>query len=250
MDAFELEKRLNKQTRQTRIRFEPGTRNDLDQLAKHHYCVRMPATIDRVIRAKALQGTARNETVGVLAVSFPVLNGSWRQIAWPRLYRQSDRAKRARLLNKNVRCISRVIVEPRFRGLSIARRLVQAYLRDPLTPATEAVATMAAYSPFNERAGMTRIELAPARRDRTLLAWLSAQDIRVLDLVSVDWTAIDAQKLAQALRAWAMGSCATRSRCDSHPSELAWLAARRLARPRLAFVHGHGDWKPAGDTND
>lgn len=58
------------------------------------------------------------------------------------------------LLNAEVRCISRVIVHPSFRGLGIGVGLVRHALDTATTPYTEAIAAMGWVHPLFEKAGM------------------------------------------------------------------------------------------------
>lgn len=211
-------------------------------MARFHYCAGAPATVDLVLRARVV---GLSEIAGVLVVSRAVLNGAWREIAWPGRFMHADSARAAREVNASLRCISRVIVEPRFRGMSIARRLVEAYLNDPQSPATESIAAMGAFCPFFQRAGMSAIEAGPARRDRRLLAVLHERGLRVRDLLEIDWEE-EAGELRRALGVWARGSRSTRAMGEARAGELAWLAARRLIRPRRVFVHGRGDWAVRG----
>ncbi|HYE01768.1 MAG TPA: GNAT family N-acetyltransferase [Phycisphaerales bacterium] len=141
-----------------RIDLEPGTRADYAALARFHYRAGAPATMVGVVRAVE---PGRGELAGVLVVSMPTLNGPWRELAWPGRYAGPDRRRGLRRLNAEVRTISRVVVEPRYRGLGLGRRLVEAYLRRPLTAATEAVAAMGGACPFFARAGMREYEVGP-----------------------------------------------------------------------------------------
>lgn len=59
------------------------------------------------------------------------------------------------LVNKTIRCISRVIIEPRFRGLGLAVRLVSETMPLMNVPVIEAMAVMGEVNPFFEKAGMT-----------------------------------------------------------------------------------------------
>ncbi len=59
-------------------------------------------------------------------------------------------------LNANVRCISRVVVEPRYRGIGLAVRLVRETLPLAGVPVIEALAAMGSVNPFFEKAGMMR----------------------------------------------------------------------------------------------
>lgn len=164
-------KRTN--TRKTKgVRIGRGTMEDYAALARMHYRAGRPATVVRVLAAR------RGSTLaGVLVVSMPTLNGWWRARAWPGEFDIPDKREGARRINdarRGVRCISRVIVDPRFRSTGIASALVRAYLDDPLTERTEAVAAMGRASRFFEEAGMTRIDL-PMRPENARLTDLLEQ---------------------------------------------------------------------------
>lgn len=145
-----------------------GTRDDLAALAPFHYRARPPATIARILVAHD-PNAEDDDPIGVLAVSMPALNSPLRDLAWPGRYRTGDKRADARRLNDEVRTISRVIVHPHHRGRGVARRLVRAYLDNPLTPATEALARSARRTRFFERAGMTRYDLPPPPHRARLL---------------------------------------------------------------------------------
>lgn len=156
------------------LRFEPGTPDDYDALAHHHYLAGRPATRALIRRAVRTLPDGTDRLAGVLVVSRPTLNGAWRDRPWPGRYTGPDRRAAALRLNAELRCISRVIVEPSSRGLGIAGALVRSYLDRPLTPATEALAQMGAACPFFARAGMTPYPLAPDADDTRLLDALAA----------------------------------------------------------------------------
>ncbi len=153
------------------VRFEDGTIEDYERLAPCHYRGGRPATRPLIRRAVRTLPDGTDRVAGVLVVSMPTLNGAWRDLAWPGRYTSGCKRARAERLNAELRCLSRVIVEPSSRGLGVARGLVTDYLRSPRTPATEAVAQMGAYSPFLERAGMRAYPLATGPVDAR---WLDA----------------------------------------------------------------------------
>jgi ABC-type lipoprotein export system ATPase subunit/GNAT superfamily N-acetyltransferase len=159
------------------IRIERGSVDSYNALEHLHYRSGTPATIVRVlhaIREVPLHVDPRGEFLaGVLVVSMPTLNGAWRRRAWPGVFSTVDKRCNARTLNAHLRTISRVIVDPRSRGLGVATRLVRAYLDDPITAGTEASAAMGDVCPFFERAGMTPYPLLPDRIDTRLLDALS-----------------------------------------------------------------------------
>jgi ABC-type thiamine transport system ATPase subunit/GNAT superfamily N-acetyltransferase len=105
----------------------------------------------------------------VLVVSPPVLNVRGRNIATGNRYTGSDRAAAAARLNREVECISRVIVHPAYRGCGLAVRLVRHALAHARTPNVEALAAMGAVHPLFELAGMKAYRLQPDEISARLL---------------------------------------------------------------------------------
>lgn len=202
------------------ITFETGTYDDLRALSRYHYVAGRPGPIARILRA-----TADGETIGVLAASMPTLNGRWRSIAWPGDYDTPDKRANALRLNHDVRVISRVIVDPRYRGRGVAVRLVRAYLDAPCTERTEALAAMAHACPFFERAGMERIDLPPSKADAKLLRAMARHGVEPADLLASLPAAI-----TPSLRAWA------RAR-KLRGGDIAARAFALLTHPPVAHVH-------------
>lgn len=223
-----------------RLTFRLGTRETYAALAHHHYRARPPATFARVIAAYAPES---DDPIGVLVVSMPVLNAAWRARAFPRpgaasRYCTGDRRADAMRLNADVRTISRVIVEPRYRGLGVATALVRRYLRDPPTPITEAVGAMGAFSRFFEAAGMTRCVVPPLQRDIRLadaLAALGVEPWRLADPSRLDPAILESPLLRRELRRWAQRSHATRRLLGRDESVLLRHAAR-IFYPPAVFV--------------
>ena len=222
----------------SQITITPGTREDLLALQSHHYNSGQPATIASVLRA------SWNDTLaGVLVISHPTLNADWREIAFGRHFHVSSKFELARRTNSSIRSISRVIVEPRFRGLGIATRLVRQYLASPLTPCTEAVSVLNAFIPLFERAGMRRLELPPTVRDRILLHHLAEINMTPFDLATVATRSalspVNKQVLAALhplLLRWGQTHRGTRKlRCST---TLARHAAKSMLLPRVVFVAG------------
>ncbi len=229
-------------TRSPVILISRGTRDDLACLAHLHYRAGCPATIERVLRAH-IEG----DLAGVLAVSRPTLNGPWRAEAWPGVFDAGSHKQRARAVNTLLRTISRVIVAPSCRGLGVASSLVRAYLAEPITPATEALATMGAYTPFFERAGMVRFERAPTRRDLRLVRAMHSAGVRSPHRLLESRCA---RRLDPALRSWARAGRATRRIAHGPLCEIAFCAASTLIRPRLVFCQGQGPYAIARKEPD
>lgn len=220
-----------------RLRLEPADRADYARLAPHHYRAGPPATSVLLLRAvlDAADSPTHNDLLaGVLVVSMPTLNASWRTLAWPHLFRPgSPRAATARTVNTHLRTISRVIVDPRLRGLGIASTLVRAYLRRPLTRCTEAIAAMARVSPVFQSAGMREIPFPPTPADSALRKALRAHRLTPAAVLA---GAPVPKRLDRALRTWAAASSGTRPFADLPRSQLARRAASRLLAPPLVFV--------------
>lgn len=228
------------------VRLEPGGRVDYLALAPLHYRAQQPATITRVLRAVHDDGRSRPVLAGALVVSMPALNARWRALAWPGEYEHLPPRERARRLNDEVRTISRVIVDPRFRSLGLAARLVRAYLRERRPPRVEAVAAMGHAAPFFERAGMRAIPLAPSARDARLLSVLLSMGVEPWRLATprsalrraMDASPDASRRLERALRRWACDSRATRALTDASLAEIFAAAARSVACSTTAYASG------------
>lgn len=224
-----------------RYDIEAGTLADYDALAGLHYRSGRPASIVKTIRAAdALTG----EIAGVLVVAMPTLNGAWRRLAWPGRYETGNKRVDARRLNDEVRRIARVVVDPRHRGVGLASRLVRAYLDEPLTARTEAVAAMARFSRFFERAGMRAIDVPTLPRDARLLDALEHAGVELFRLATPAsaWRrAVDATSeefMDRELRQWSYDRGAETARYRERREELWRKACRTVAAGRRVYVHG------------
>ena len=129
------------------IKIELGNRQDYSRLAGFHYRSHRLPPSRRIFKA-----VKNGETVGVIVYSYPALTVSSRKYA---LKEKLSLQK----LNKRLSCISRVIVHPKYRSIGLGQRLVRETLARCGTPYVEAVAVMAKYNPFFEKAGMRRITM-------------------------------------------------------------------------------------------
>ncbi|MBL8746485.1 MAG: hypothetical protein JNK58_09040, partial [Phycisphaerae bacterium] len=218
-----------------------GTVAEYRSLAALHYRSGRPATIARVMTAR-LAG----EVAGVLVVSMPTLNGSWRRRAWPERFALADKRELARRLNdpvEGVRCLSRVIVDPRFRGVGVATALVRAYLSRPMTARTEAVAALGG-SGFFERAGMVRQAIGVSAGDARLLDLFEQSGLERWELSSPGRAyararrLIGARLLSRELARWGRSSRAAQPPASEEAgTELLFArACRRLGVRPVAFV--------------
>ncbi len=241
--------------RQT-ITIEQGTNDDYKQLAHFHYRAGKPATCVHILRAvrhtfSTLTSSSDDQRVlaGVLIISMPTLNGSWRNRAWPNFFRTGDKRTDAHRINTHLRCISRVIVEPRSRGLGIATQLVRSYLKNPITQATEAFAAMGSICPFFEHAGMTPMVMFHAPDDLRLLDALCGQSIELQSLITCPML-LDPHLHHELIR-WGKSKKIINTNDLSQPeldrellAHLARSAACRLMNQPRAYTHVHNDDEP------
>jgi predicted GNAT family N-acyltransferase len=194
------------------IKVEDGVRADYEALARFHYRAGAPGTCVRVLRARE-----DGVVVGVLVVSMPTLNGAWRAKAWPGWLAGLGPRERAREINMRLRVISRVIVEPRWRGLGVGRRLIRLYLESALTERTEAIAAMGACCPVFGAAGMREVAVTRSRRDETFARVLASAGVEA-------WELMEEARRREVLR----------SRVEIAEGVRSWGRSHRLVRDRVA----------------
>lgn len=228
-----------------RIAIQIGSIADYRALSRFHYLTGPPATHVRVLRARE---SASGQLVGVLVVSMPTLDGSWRELAWPGRFRGPDRAQAARTINAELRTISRVVVDPRWRAVGVASRLVRSYLAHPLSHATEAIAAMGAACPFFKAAGMREYILPVRPADARLRDALHARRLRpgaLYDHPCARRLTSD-PFIARELRIWARSRKSTRRLRDF--DEIRNAAATALLSNVRAYAHTRAPPGKSGDT--
>lgn len=135
-----------------------GCRDDYRRLAHYHYRdshLGPYVAIFAIRPTKALCNSSGTGTIGVIVYTMPSPGLELRGVATANFFAGFDRATRLALINKNIRCIGRVVIEPRFRGLGLASRLVCETMPKMNVPVVEAMAVMGLVNPFFEKAGMT-----------------------------------------------------------------------------------------------
>ena len=131
------------------IIIEDGTIEDYKKLSIFHYRssgLRAPVAIFSMKR--------KTDVVGVIVYSMPTTGCQMRKCWASNLYGMGKKAMLT-VINKNVRRISRVIIEPRFRQLGLASKLVAETMPKLNMPLIESMAIMGKINPFFEKAGMT-----------------------------------------------------------------------------------------------
>ena len=131
-----------------------GTKNDYHELAPFHYRSSSLCATQKIFALK--RGT---ETAGVIIYRYPGANCFGRKQVFGRILSIKE-------VNDNVSLISRVIIHPKYRTIGLGAKLVRDTLCLCGKPYVEAVAVMAQYNPFFEKAGMTKI--AESKPDKTV----------------------------------------------------------------------------------
>ncbi len=140
-----------------KLQIVPGTFDDYRRLAHYHYRDSSLGPLAGIFALKPvspLSGLSCRDTVGVIVYTMPAAGLELRNAATGNFFAGLDRSTQLALINKNIRCISRVIIEPRFRGLGLAIRLVRETMPRMNVPIIEAMAVMGMVNPFFEKAGM------------------------------------------------------------------------------------------------
>ena len=170
-----------------RLRIVPGSRDVYKTLAHYHY---RDGNLGPFVRIFALEpdstwaAPSGIKTVGVIVYSMPNPGVELRGIATDNLFAGFDRATQLALLNKNVRCISRVIIEPRFRSLGLASRMVRETMPRMNVPIIEAMAVMGLVNPFFEKAGMKAFTAQMPARCVRLVEAFSMAGVEKQDLIN------------------------------------------------------------------
>jgi hypothetical protein len=174
------------------LQIATGNIDDYKRFARWHYrdnnCGPYVA-IYSLRQLKDYPGTNANRLIGVIVYTTPTTCCTTRENATGRYFTGLSMSDKIALLNKHFRRISRVIIEPRYRGCGLASMLVKNTM--PLLNVTyiEALATMGNFNPFFEKAGMTPYTQAMPKRTKMLLEALS--------LVGIEQTMLDDAQTVQ-----------------------------------------------------
>ncbi len=169
-----------------RIEIERGATADYDRLSCFHYrdapckpCVAIYAMRDRhAVRRRFA------DPVGVIVYVNPAPNSELRTVATGGVFTGlGDRGLQMQAINRNIRTIARVIIDPRYRGLGLASRLVAETMGLLNVPVVEATAVMGRVNPFFERAGMRPYMGGESARVVQLTEAFSSVDIEDDELI-------------------------------------------------------------------
>jgi len=164
----------------------PGDMSDYTQLAEYHYREERPVVVKAVYVLRPVRplGSFGRRPAGVIVYTMPNPRVELRTVATGGRFAGLDRQTELSLLNRNVRCIARVIVEPRLRGIGLASRLVRETMPMMNVPIVEAMGVMPLVNPFLQRAGMKAFEPRVPVEHVKLIEAFSAVQVEESDLVS------------------------------------------------------------------
>jgi hypothetical protein len=139
-----------------KLKIETGTIEDYKQLARYHYREGRLGPYSNIfaVKAEKMPGVLRRQTVGAIVYAAPAMAVELRNVALGGILSNISQRDKLSFINNNIRNISRVVLEPRFRGLGLAARLVRETLHLVDIPIVEALAVMGHVNPFFEKAGM------------------------------------------------------------------------------------------------
>ena len=171
------------------LQIVPGCLDDYKRLARYHY---RGSHLGPASAIFVLSRAGCKTPVGVIIYSNAPAVLELRNIATNHVFVGLDKNTQLGLINANIRRISRVIIEPRFRGLGLASQLVRETMPLVNVPIVEALAVMGWVNPFFEKAGMKAYKAQPSAA--------CVQFIEALSIIGVEQDKlIDAEQVQQKL---------------------------------------------------
>jgi len=169
-----------------KLKIEAGDINDYKQLARYHYRHSKlgPYSSIFAIKADRMPGLLQKQTIGVIVYAMPAMAVEMRNVALGGILNHISQRDKLSFINQNIRNISRVVIEPRFRGLGLATKLIRETLPLVNVPIVEALAVMGHVNPFFEKAGMTAYKAKEPLRCVQLTEAFSAVGIAGENLIS------------------------------------------------------------------
>jgi len=180
------------------LEITPGCLDDYRRLARYHYLGGQTGPASAIF---VLICPGGKTPVGVIVYSNAPAVLELRNIATNHVFAGLDRSTQLELINANIRRISRVVIEPRFRGLGLASRLVRETMPLVDVPIVEALAVMGWVNPFFESAGMKAYKAKPSAA--------GVQFIEALSIIGIEQAGlIDSEQVQQKLER--LGDCEAR----------------------------------------
>ncbi len=173
-----------------KLQIVPGSAEDYETLAHYHYRDSRLGPFAAVFALKPDSAAAWRvsvKTAGVIVYTMPTIASELRNVATGNLFAGLSRCDRLALINKNIRTIRRVVVEPRFRSLGLATRLVRETMPLLNVPIIEAMAVMGLINPFFEKADMKAFTAKTPERCARLIEALGMVGIEKSRLIDTEF---------------------------------------------------------------
>ena len=138
------------------LKIVPANRRLYHELSRFHYREAKlgPVTDMFAIMDEHPQRKSMVPAVGIIVYRPAFPNLAIRNRVTGDFFGGLDRVSSLNLLNAHVQCISRVIIEPRYRGLGLSSWIIRETLPKTNASMVEASSVMGQFHPFLERAGM------------------------------------------------------------------------------------------------
>jgi GNAT superfamily N-acetyltransferase len=158
---------------------EPATLADYQRLSHYHYrrSALGPIAGIWVVRSRIASRYIEDEPIAVIVYTYPAPNLAVRNIATRKFFCRPNQSESLALLNRHVRCISRIIVQPQWRGLGLASWLVRATMPMMDVAMIESMAAMGRFHPFLEKARLRPFTPPTDPAARKLIATLESLHI-------------------------------------------------------------------------
>jgi len=141
------------------VSIEKAGIEDYGKLSCFHYRTKNRGKPERLGFKDCYKLLFGDKLIGVIVYSPSYLNLKPRSMVFGQryVYTSSDLHK-AHLINEEIVRITRVVIHPKFRGIGLGAYLVKETLPKVNAKVVEALAVMARYNPFFEKAGMIRVD--------------------------------------------------------------------------------------------
>ncbi len=159
VEVTEFSKRLKKCTIYDNIQIKKGGIEDYRKLSRFHYRTKNHEDPEGLRARDCFKLLFNNELIGVIVYSHSYLNLKPRNMIFGKRYvfTPGD-IHTANLINEEIARISRVVIHPKFRGIGLGAFLVKETMPKVDVKVIEALAVMARYNPFFEKAGMVKVD--------------------------------------------------------------------------------------------
>jgi ABC-type lipoprotein export system ATPase subunit/N-acetylglutamate synthase-like GNAT family acetyltransferase len=165
VEVTEFSSRLERCSIYDHVHIEVGSIEDYYRLSRFHYKSKGHEESEGLRARDCFRLLFDGELVGVIVYCSSYLNLKPRNMVFGRRYvfTPGD-LHTANLINEEIARISRVVIHPKFRGIGLGAFFVKETLPRVNAKVVEALAVMARYNPFFEKAGMIRVDYTVDRR--------------------------------------------------------------------------------------